>query len=222
MLLDSVRELAREQIAPRAEHYDRTCRVPLGARAGDQRAGPERHVHPGGLRRCAHVVHRLPGLRARDQPGLRRHGHHLGHQLPRHEAPDRLGHRGAEAASACRASRRAVSAHWRSPSPAPAPMRPACGRRFARRATRSSSTAARPSSPTATWRTSTCCSASGRASPDAKESISVLILEKGTPGLSVVRLEDKMGTRASSTATHRLRQLPRAARQPARASRATG
>jgi acyl-CoA dehydrogenase len=35
----------------------------------------------------------------------------------------------------------------------------------------------------------------------AKESISVLILEKGTPGLSVVRLEDKMGTRASSTAT---------------------
>jgi len=35
----------------------------------------------------------------------------------------------------------------------------------------------------------------------AKESISVLILEKGTPGLSVVRLEDKMGHRASSTAT---------------------
>jgi len=37
--------------------------------------------------------------------------------------------------------------------------------------------------------------------PGAKESISVLVLEKGTPGLSVVRLEDKMGTRASSTAT---------------------
>ncbi|WP_298233561.1 acyl-CoA dehydrogenase family protein [uncultured Azohydromonas sp.] len=36
---------------------------------------------------------------------------------------------------------------------------------------------------------------------DAKQSISVLVLEKGTPGLSVVRLEDKMGTRASSTAT---------------------
>jgi acyl-CoA dehydrogenase len=35
----------------------------------------------------------------------------------------------------------------------------------------------------------------------AKESISVLVLEKGTPGLSVVRLEDKMGTRGSSTAT---------------------
>lgn len=36
---------------------------------------------------------------------------------------------------------------------------------------------------------------------DAKTAISVLILEKDTPGLSVVRLEDKMGTRASSTAT---------------------
>ncbi|MET4580440.1 acyl-CoA dehydrogenase family protein [Ottowia thiooxydans] len=36
---------------------------------------------------------------------------------------------------------------------------------------------------------------------DPKKSISALILEKDTPGLSVVRLEDKMGTRASSTAT---------------------
>ncbi|MDP3172430.1 MAG: acyl-CoA dehydrogenase family protein [Polaromonas sp.] len=37
--------------------------------------------------------------------------------------------------------------------------------------------------------------------PGAKDGISALILESGTPGLSVVRLEDKMGTRASSTAT---------------------
>lgn len=46
----------------------------------------------------------------------------------------------------------------------------------------------------------------------AKESISVLVLEKGTPGLSVVRLEDKMGTRASSTATFALDncRVPRA------------
>lgn len=36
---------------------------------------------------------------------------------------------------------------------------------------------------------------------DPKQAISALILEKGTPGLSVVRLEDKLGTRASSTAT---------------------
>ncbi len=35
---------------------------------------------------------------------------------------------------------------------------------------------------------------------DSKKSISVLILEKGTPGLKVVREEDKMGLRASSTA----------------------
>jgi len=35
---------------------------------------------------------------------------------------------------------------------------------------------------------------------DGKGAISALILEKGTPGLSVVRTEDKMGHRASSTA----------------------
>jgi acyl-CoA dehydrogenase len=36
---------------------------------------------------------------------------------------------------------------------------------------------------------------------NAKESISVLILEKDTPGLKVLGIEDKMGHRASSTAT---------------------
>ncbi|ESR23794.1 acyl-CoA dehydrogenase family protein [Lutibaculum baratangense] len=35
---------------------------------------------------------------------------------------------------------------------------------------------------------------------DPKKAISVLVLEKGTPGLEVVRLEEKMGHRASSTA----------------------
>lgn len=35
---------------------------------------------------------------------------------------------------------------------------------------------------------------------DPRKAISVLIVEKGMPGLEVVRLEDKMGTRASSTA----------------------
>jgi len=35
---------------------------------------------------------------------------------------------------------------------------------------------------------------------DGRKAISVLVLEKGTPGLTVVREEDKMGLRASSTA----------------------
>ncbi|MBX9840805.1 MAG: acyl-CoA dehydrogenase family protein [Xanthobacteraceae bacterium] len=35
---------------------------------------------------------------------------------------------------------------------------------------------------------------------DAKKSISVLVFEKGTPGFEVIRLEDKMGHRAASTA----------------------
>jgi alkylation response protein AidB-like acyl-CoA dehydrogenase len=36
---------------------------------------------------------------------------------------------------------------------------------------------------------------------DPRQAISVLVVEGGTPGLSVVRTEDKMGIRASSTAT---------------------
>ena len=36
---------------------------------------------------------------------------------------------------------------------------------------------------------------------DPRKAISVLVLEKGTPGFEVVRLEDKMGHHASSTAT---------------------
>lgn len=36
---------------------------------------------------------------------------------------------------------------------------------------------------------------------DPRKAISCLVLEKGTPGLSVARLEDKLGHRASSTAT---------------------
>ncbi|MBI1395024.1 MAG: acyl-CoA dehydrogenase [Betaproteobacteria bacterium] len=36
---------------------------------------------------------------------------------------------------------------------------------------------------------------------DPKGAISVLVLEKGTPGLRIVRTEDKLGTRASGTAT---------------------
>ena len=47
---------------------------------------------------------------------------------------------------------------------------------------------------------------------NAKRAISVLVLEKGTPGLEVLRKEDKMGTRASSTATIRFDgcRVPRA------------
>ncbi len=36
---------------------------------------------------------------------------------------------------------------------------------------------------------------------DPRQAISVLVVEEGTPGVSVVRTEDKMGIRASSTAT---------------------
>jgi acyl-CoA dehydrogenase len=47
---------------------------------------------------------------------------------------------------------------------------------------------------------------------DPRKAISVLVLEKGTAGLEVLRNEDKMGTRASSTATIRFNEcrVPRA------------
>jgi alkylation response protein AidB-like acyl-CoA dehydrogenase len=47
---------------------------------------------------------------------------------------------------------------------------------------------------------------------DPKKSISVLVLEKGTPGFEVVRLEEKMGHRGSSTASLRFDgcRVPRA------------
>ena len=47
---------------------------------------------------------------------------------------------------------------------------------------------------------------------DPRKAISVLVLEKGTEGLEVLRNEDKMGTRASSTATIRFNEcrVPRA------------
>ncbi len=47
---------------------------------------------------------------------------------------------------------------------------------------------------------------------DDRQSISVLILEKGTPGFEVIRLEDKLGHRASSTAALRFDgcRVPRA------------
>ena len=47
---------------------------------------------------------------------------------------------------------------------------------------------------------------------DAKKAISVLVLEKGAPGFEVVRLEDKMGHRGSSTALLRFDgvRVPRA------------
>lgn len=47
---------------------------------------------------------------------------------------------------------------------------------------------------------------------DARKAISVLVVEKGTPGLEVVRLEDKLGHRGSSTAALRFNdcRVPRA------------
>ena len=65
---------------------------------------------------------------------------------------------------------------------------------------RSWSRAARPSSPTAMSPTLSRLRQMERKSQDGRGAISAIILEKDTPGLTVLRKEDKMGHRASSTA----------------------
>ena len=50
--------------------------------------------------------------------------------------------------------------------------------------------------------------------------ISAFIVEKGTPGFSPGKKEDKLGMRASDTSEVRLRELPRSGRSPAREGRA--
>ncbi len=54
---------------------------------------------------------------------------------------------------------------------------------------------------------------------DAKGAISALVVEKGTPGLSVLRTEDKLGHPRLEHRRAVLRRLPRAAREPARRAR---
>ena len=49
--------------------------------------------------------------------------------------------------------------------------------------------------------------------------IKAFVVEAGTPGVTVTKVEDKLGIRASDTAEHRVRGLPHPARQPARQRR---
>ena len=65
-------------------------------------------------------------------------------------------------------------------------------------ATRGSSTAASASSPTPAWRTSTSSPPSRIANTDSGK-ISAFIVEAGTPGFSIGRMEEKMGLHASNT-----------------------
>ena len=50
---------------------------------------------------------------------------------------------------------------------------------------------------------------------EGRKAISALIVEKGAPGLEVLRKEDKMGHRAASTVGLSFKRMPRAAHEPA-------
>ena len=103
-------QLAAEVIAPRAAHHDRTAEFPWDNVKAINALGLNAMFVPEAYGGAPVSYCRLSRLRARDQQGLRGDRQRLVDQLPRHEAADRLRHRGAEAAPACRGSPRAGSA----------------------------------------------------------------------------------------------------------------
>ena len=121
----------------------------------------------------------------------------LTHPAP---GPRQRGDRGGRHAEQNAALQGQVGVRWRSPSPTRAPTRQRSARPRASTATTTCSTARRSSSPPARAATWSWCGPrsiqrSGRAA------IKCFVVEKGTPGMEVARLEHKLGIRASDTAT---------------------
>ena len=148
-ILESVQSLARDRIAPRAAHYDRTAEFPWDNIRAINALGLNAMFVPEAYGGAGLGYAGLSRLRARDQPGLRLDRHHLGDEFPRDKAADRFRDRGAEApAAAARRRRRARGAGdhrarcrlRRDPDDDAVRSRPA---------TMSSYRAARPSSPMA-------------------------------------------------------------------------
>ena len=73
MLLDSVQQLTRERIAPRAAHYDKTGEFPWDNVAAINELGLN------AIWRCTVVVCLLPRMRAGNQSSVRLNRHYLGH-----------------------------------------------------------------------------------------------------------------------------------------------
>ncbi len=199
-LLDSVRALARDEIAPRAAGYDRSGEFPwdnvraINALGLNAMFVPEAYGGAG-LSYAAYLACVREISKACASTGIiwATNFHAI-------KPLDRFRHRGAESSACCRASPRARLARWRSPSPMPARTRPRCER------------ASRPTATTIVVSGGKIFITNGDVADlllvfgkwagiaDDSKAISALILERGTPGLKVLRKEDKLGHRASSTA----------------------
>ena len=220
MLLESVRTLAREQIAPRAEHYDRSAEFPWDNVKAINALGLNAMFIPeayGGapLSYAAYLACVREISKACASTGII-----WATNFHAHEAADRFRHRGAEAAPAAARSPQGglgVARHHRA--------RRGLGRHrhedaLSRpRATTSSSTAARPSSPTAT--SPTCILLFGKWSEIADERKVDLGAgpREGHAGPLGGAQRGQDGAPRLEHRDARLRRLPRAARQPARQAR---
>ena len=122
-LLDSVRALARDEIAPRAAAYDRSGEFPwdnvkaINALGLNAMFVPEEYGGAG-LSYAAYLacVREISAACAST-------GHHLGDQFPRDQAADRFRRGGTETALPAPPGRGRARARWRSPSPTPARTR---------------------------------------------------------------------------------------------------
>ena len=121
----------------------------------------------------------------------------LTHPAP---GPRQRGDRGGRQRRAARSASRASGRRWRSPSPTRAATRPRSAPPRARTATTTCSTARRSSSPPATR--CDCVVVWATLDPNlGRAAIKSFVVEKGTPGMEVARLEHKLGIKASDTAT---------------------
>ena len=115
-ILDAVRRVADEVIAPNAAGLRQERRVSLEECRGVERARAQRPLRARGLwRHVLRATQLYLAVREDHLRGLRLHRHHLRHQLPRHEAADRFRQRGAEAAAAAahRCGRAGLARHHR-------------------------------------------------------------------------------------------------------------
>jgi len=197
-IVDSVESLARDRIAPRAEHYDRSAEFPLGQYPRDQRGlGLKRDLCARGLwRRRAQLCPLILPVVREISKGVRFDRHHLGDEFSMRTKPlidFRYG--GAKAAPVCRVSPRgALAALPRSPSRMPGRTRPTW-----RRASRPPATTVVVSG-TKTFITNGDVAdlilvfwQMGRDHRRQEGPSRRFILERGTPGFAVLRTEDKMG-----------------------------
>ena len=179
-----------------------------------------RHSVSGRVRRTRRHVRDLRQGRRGSRQGVRvERADHRRARAGRAADPHRRQRRTKAALHPQARERRMGRRRTRSPKPVPAPTRPArCACARAATATTTCSTARRSGSRRAASPTSSPSSPSPIPTR-APNGISAFVVEKGTPGFAVGKLEKKMGIRGSPTVELVFTELPRAGGEHARPRR---